>query len=105
MRAAYPTTAQRVERMQKTAPRFVSTHPGSFVLLTYLAMVTLVVVFLRALGAAQGDPHDPRYRQTAIVFAVVLAFPFGRSMAHALQRPRLPVYPPRVTSRASAPRA
>lgn len=77
------------------APRFVVAHPVVFVVLAYLALVACAALSLRAFGAAQGNPHDPRHWQTALIFAAVLAFPLLRSLVAALRRPRLPAAPRR----------
>lgn len=77
------------------APRLVTTHPVLFLLLVYLLLVGLAALALRGFGALQGNPDDPRHWQTAGIFAVILAFPFVRSLRHALRRPRLPAAPRR----------
>lgn len=76
-------------------PRFVVAHPAVFVVLAYLALVACAALSLRAFGAAQGNPSDPRHWQTALLFAAVLAVPLFRSLVAVFTRPRLPAAPRR----------
>ncbi len=74
----------------ETPPRFVEAHPVWFVVLVYLALVTLAAAFFQVLGVAQSNPNDARNIQAPIIFAVVMLFPFGWALVHAFRRPKLP---------------
>ncbi len=74
----------------ETPPRFVETHPAIFVVLMYVAVVGFAAVFLQELGAFQRNPDDARNTQAALIFAGVMAIPFGMALYSAFRRPRLP---------------
>lgn len=74
------------------APRAVSAHPLLFVLLSYVALVTLAAVFFLGLGATQNNSNDSRNLFAVVLFAIVLAFPFCKYLIAASRRPRLPRY-------------
>lgn len=76
----------------ETPPRFVEAHPAIFVLLMYTVVVALATVFLYELGQFQRNPDDARNIHAVLIFAGVMAIPFGVALYSAFRRPRLSHY-------------
>lgn len=80
-----------------TAPRFVISRGGgiAFIAACYLLLVIGAAALLTLIEWTQGY-DDNRNIDATVIFALVVALPFGRSLRSAMRRPRLPGYPLRV---------
>lgn len=83
-----------------SVPRFVVSHRRAAIVVVcgYIGLVTFVALFLALLEVAQRY-DDVRNWHATVIFAVVVAFPFGRALRTALRPPTLPSYPRRLTTR------
>lgn len=80
--------------------RFVVSHQRAalVVVLVYIGVVSFAALFLFLLQYAQGY-SDMRTMHASVIFAVVMAFPFGWALRNTFRRPRLPTYQRRLPAR------
>ena len=87
-----------------TVPKFIVTRRGAaaFILACYLVVVTVAATTLTLVEWVQSY-DDVRNIDAAVIFALVMAVPFGRILWSAARPPRLPGYPKRAPCEPAPP--
>ena len=87
-----------------TVPKFIVSRRGGalFVAACYLLTIASAAAYLTLIEWTQGY-DDVRNIDAAVIFALVMAVPFGRILWSAARPPRLPGYPKRAPCEPAPP--